>query len=315
MNRRLLLLCILLLLLCIGFVFYGAEGDWHYILSKRFLRLGAIAVAACCVACSAIIFQSLVGHRILTPAVMGYEAVYLLWQSLLLYVLGSAGLTLLGSLGQFVLGALLMLLYSLLLQRTVLARAQTDVYQLLLLGLVLSMVMLTISQFIQLKISPGEFTVFQGLSYASFNRVRPDTLLISTTVLLVILYFIRSGCAVLDVMALGREQALSLGVNHQGYLRFYMALLAVLVAISTSLIGPVAFMGIFIANIAYALAQRHRHALTLAFGCVVAMVIFLTAQLLVEHLFNYKTTVSILINLLCGIYFLGLMLYRRGSIT
>ncbi|MFI7852845.1 iron ABC transporter permease, partial [Acinetobacter baumannii] len=39
---------------------------------------------------------------------------------------------------------------------------------------------------------------------------------------------------------------------------------------------------------------------------------FISAQILVEHVFNYKTTVSILVNLVCGIYFLALTVRTRG---
>jgi iron complex transport system permease protein len=47
-------------------------------------------------------------------------------------------------------------------------------------------------------------------------------------------------------------------------------------------------------------------------GCGVAIAIFLVAQLLVEHVFNYKTTVSILVNLVCGAYFLALTVRSRA---
>ena len=91
------------------------------------------------------------------------------------------------------------------------------------------------------------------------------------------------------------------------------ALIAALVAVSTSLLGPTAFMGIFVANITYALARTFRHRVTLALGSVIAIGIFIVAQLLVEHVFNYKTTVGILVNLVCGGYFLVLMVRTRGA--
>lgn len=71
-------------------------------------------------------------------------------------------------------------------------------------------------------------------------------------------------------------------------------------------------MGVFVANIAYALAGNYKHKLTLPLGCAVTIAIFIAAQILVEHVFNYKTTVSILVNLVCGIYFLTLMVRARG---
>ena len=303
---------LLVLALAASFVLLDSGMDWDYVIPKRLVRLAAVVVGGICVALSAIVFQTLVGNRILTPAIMGYEAVYLLWQSLLLWLLGASGLSLLGVSGNFFVSVGLMLGHSWLMHRWLL-RKGGDVFVLLLLGLVLTMVIGTFTQFVQLRISPGEFAVFQGLSYASFNRARPETLAYAAIAVLVVCVVLRKTLPVLDVLALGRDQAMSLGVPHAQYLRLYLALIAVLVAVSTSLIGPTAFMGIFVANIVYALVPRARHARMLPLGCGLAIAIFLLAQLLVEHVFNYKTTVSILVNLVCGLYFFVLILRTRGN--
>ncbi|KAA5621320.1 iron chelate uptake ABC transporter family permease subunit, partial [Pseudomonas aeruginosa] len=71
-----------------------------------------IVIAGICVAFSSIVFQTLVGNRILTPSIMGYEAIYLLWQVLLLFFWGTHGLSQLGINGNFFISIVLMLLYS-----------------------------------------------------------------------------------------------------------------------------------------------------------------------------------------------------------
>ncbi|RSP58754.1 ferric acinetobactin ABC transporter permease subunit BauC, partial [Acinetobacter baumannii] len=268
--------------------------------------------AGICVAFSSIVFQTLVGNRILTPSIMGYEAIYLLWQVLLLFFWGTHGLSQLGINGNFFISIVLMLLYSWVIHKWLLPYGRNDVFLLLLLGLVLTMVVGTVTQFIQLKINPGEFSVFQGLSYASFNRSQPETLLYASLAVVIVLFLGRKALPVLDVLILGREQAISLGIHHHRYVSFYLALIAILVAVSTSLIGPTVFMGVFIANITYALARSYKHKLTLPMGCAITIAIFIAAQILVEHIFNYKTTVSILVNLVCGIYFLALTVRTRG---
>ena len=161
-------------------------------------------------ALSAIVFQTLVNNRILTPAIMGYEAVYLLWQSLLLLLAGAQAQATLGAGGGFIVSLLLMLAYSWGIHRWLLRGGRNDVYLLLLVGLVLTMVIGTFTQFVQLRISPGEFAVFQGLSYASFNRARPDTLLYAALAVAAVCLACRKSLPVLDVLALGREQSLSL---------------------------------------------------------------------------------------------------------
>jgi iron complex transport system permease protein len=303
----------LIIALMIAFLCIGAELDFDYLIPQRLLRLATIVLGSICLAVSAIVFQTLIGNRILVPSVMGYEAVYLLWQALLLFILGTQGQTLMGNSGSFLVSIILMLTYSWALHAWLLPHCKQDVFMLLLFGLVLTMVLGTATQYIQLSISPGEFSILQGLSYTSFNRANPQTLLLGSIAVILVLWIGYKSLPVLDVMVLGREQSISLGVHHRHYVTLYLALIAVLVAVSTSLIGPTAFMGIFIANMTYALAGHHQHKILLPLGSGIAVIVFLIAQLFVEHFFNYRTSVSILVNLVCGTYFLILIIRSRGT--
>lgn len=305
-------LWLVIIALAAVFVFAGSGLDFGYVIPKRLVRLAAIILGGVCVALSSIVFQTIAGNRILTPAIMGYESVYLLLQSLLLLAMGTHGLVVLGLAGNFFISIALMLVYSWAIHHWLLGGNRNNVYIVLLLGLVLTMVIGTFTQFVQLRISPGEFAVLQGLSYTSFNRSSPELLLYSFFLVLLVCLLGWRTISALDVLGLGRDQAISLGVDFRQHLRLYLALIAVLVAVSTSLVGPTAFMGVFVANIAYALAKSSRHRVTLPLGCAVAIGIFIVGQLLVEHVFNYKTTVSILVNLVCGVYFLTLMIRSRG---
>lgn len=301
------------LLLALGFVFLRSGLDFDYIIPRRIARLTAMVIGGICIGWSSITFQTITGNRILTPAIMGYEAVYLLWQALLVLFLGAGSVMLLGSNGNFLLSVLLLLGYSWLIHRWLLRNGKSNVYFLLLIGLVLTMVIGTFTQFVQLKVSPGEFSILQSFSLASFNRAQPQQLQYAGLLVAgVCLVGIRT-LPTLDVLSLGRDQAISLGVDYRRNVRLHLALIAALVAISTSLLGPTAFMGIFVANMTYALARTFRHRVTLPLGCVIAIGLFIAAQLLVEHVFNYKTTVGILVNLVCGGYFLLLMVRTRGA--
>ncbi|ERS13194.1 hypothetical protein Q668_15765 [Alcanivorax sp. PN-3] len=295
------------------FIFVQSGFDFGYVIPKRLNRLATIVIGGICVAVSSIIFQTIAGNRILTPAVMGYEAVYLLLQSLLTLIVGGHGLIAIGRNEGFFLSIAFMLAYSWAVHRYLFRDGKRNVYYLLLLGLVLTMLFSTIIQFVQLKISPGDFGIVQGFIYASFNRARPEQLVYAGVLVAAIAIVLAKTLPSLDVLALGREQSASLGLDYKRSVRLYLALTAALVAISTSLIGPTAFMGIFVANITYSLTRSTWHRLTLPTGCAVAIGIFIVAQLLVEHVFNYKTTVSILVNLVCGAYFLMLTVRTRGG--
>jgi len=304
---------VLVVVLAGVFVLLGADLDFNYVIPRRLTRLAAMVLGGICVAWSSIVFQTLTANRILTPAIMGYEAVYLLLQALLILMLGSYSLVWLGANGNFILSVLVMLAYSWFLHRWLFRDGRNDVHRLLLVGLVLTLVIGTVTQFVQLKVSPGEFSILQAFSQASFNRAQPQQLLgAAVLVAAVLLVGIRT-LPTLDVLALGREAAISLGVDHPRALRLQLALIAALVAVSTSLLGPTAFMGIFVANFTYALARTFRHRVTLPLASAIAIALFILAQLLVEQVFNYRTSVGILINLACGAYFLALMLRTRGT--
>ncbi|AMG40361.1 iron chelate uptake ABC transporter family permease subunit [Achromobacter xylosoxidans] len=304
---------LLVIALALAFLFLGAGFDFDYVIPKRLARLAAMLIGGVAIAWSSIVFQTLTGNRILTPAIMGYEAVYLLLQSLLVLALGAQSLVLLGANGNFFLSVAVMLGYSWLIHRGLLRQGRQNVYFLLLVGLVLTMVIGTFTQFVQLKTSPGEFSILLGFSQASFNKTEPAQLLVSGLLVAGVCLAGLKTLPTLDVMSLGRDQAMSLGVDYQRQVRRHLALIATLVAVSTSLLGPTAFMGIFVANMAYALARTRRHRVTLPTGCSIAIGLFLLAQLAVEHLFNYRTTVGILVNLVCGAWFLALMARARGT--
>ena len=299
--------------LALAFLFMGANFDFDYVIPKRLARLAAVVIGGVCVAVSSIVFQTIAGNRILTPAVMGYEAVYLLLQSLLILAMGMRSVVLLGQNGNFVVSIALMLSYSWAIHYWLFRDGKNNVYLLLLLGFVLTMVIGTLTQFIQLRISPGEFAILQGFSQASFNKAQPAQLLTSALLVGAACLIVVKTLPALDVLALGREQAISLGVDYRRMVQLQLVLIAVQVAVSTSLLGPTAFMGIFVANTTYAVARTARHRITLPLGCAIAIAIFLVAQLLVEHVFNYRTTVGILVNLVCGAYFLALMVRTRGT--
>lgn len=299
--------------LALTYVFLFSGMDFGYVIPKRLVRLAAMVLGGICIAWSSITFQTLTNNRILTPAVMGYEAVYLLLQSLLVLLLGTQSLVLLGAGGNFALSVALMLAYSWMLHRWLFRGGASNVYTLLLVGLVLTLVMGTFTQFVQFRTSPGEFSMLLGFTQASFNRVQPQQLLVAGAMVAAVCAVGYRSLPTLDVLALGREPAISLGVDYARAVRLQLVLVSTLVAVSTSLLGPTAFMGIFVANTAYALARSIRHRATLPLGCAIAIGVFIAAQLAVEHLFNYRSTVGILVNLVCGAYFLALVVRKRGA--
>ncbi|NEN75307.1 iron chelate uptake ABC transporter family permease subunit [Pelistega sp. NLN82] len=311
MRKTFILMSIITLFLCSVFILWGVSFHDEFIIFKRLIRLGTIALASICLAVSTVIFQTLTHNRILVPAVMGYESFYLLWQVLVLFLFGPVSITFLGLTGNFLSSILLLLIYAFILHYVLLPIFKNDTYFSLLFGFILSMVLATLAQFFQLWMSPGEFTIFQSLTNTSFNRSNLDILIYSSIILLPILILLQRCLSILDVLSLGKNQSISLGINYAKYKALFLILIAILVAISTSLVGITLFMGIFIANIAYLIIKNGKHKDILPVATMVSVMVFLIAQLVVEHFFNYRITVSILVNLVCGIYYLFFIIFAR----
>lgn len=301
-------------ILAVLFLLLNSGGDLSYIIPRRTARLAAIAIGSICVAFSSITFQTITENRILTPAIMGYEAVYLLLQASLILTLGVGGATSLGVRGNFLLSIAVLLGYSLCIHRWLARDSRHNIYVILLTGFVVTVALQYLTDFIQFAIDPGEFALLYSYSHVSFTRPKPEQLAIAAFLVAGSGWFLWRSLATLDVFSLGQNHATSLGIDTAAFIRKQLALVAILVAVSTSLLGPTAYIGVFVANITYQLVRHHRHKHLLPIAAGVAMIVFLVAQILVEHAFNYKTTVSILVNMLCGAYFMVFLMRRQEAL-
>lgn len=211
----------------------------------------------------------------------------------------------------FILSSLVIIVFSWLVHHFMMKKEEGNVYSLLLFGLVLTLVITSFNQLIQFSISPGEFSMLMSYSQASFNRSTGYEILLSLVVIVAISIYIYRATPLFDVLLMGRYQSKSLGLDYGPVVKKSLFMVSILVAISTSLIGPTAFMGILVANMAYFLSGSPKHKSVLSIGVIFSIGIFVIAQILVEHVFNYKTTVGILVNLMCGFYFIILVISQR----
>jgi iron complex transport system permease protein len=166
----------------------------------------------------------------------------------------------------------------------------------------------SISSFIAILLDPNEFLVVQASMFASFENIKINLLGIATVVLIGAMVLGFRYFHPLDVVNLGRENAISLGVNYNKLVRNNLMLISVMVAVSTALVGPITFLGLLVANLSYELFKSIKHS-HLIFGCcLLTSVVIIGGQYMVEHLFNMSTTISIIINFVGGIYFIYILL-------
>ncbi|RQP07819.1 MAG: iron ABC transporter permease [Chryseobacterium sp.] len=304
----LLLVAVVLLYM---FTFTGSRPD--FVLPRRGYKIAAMLLVSCAVAYSSVVFQTISANRILTPSIMGFDSFFLLIQAMLVFSYGDRTFEVLNSEVNFLISVVGMLLFAVLMYLTVFRKENKSIYLLLLVGLIVGTLFRSLTSFVVLLLDPNEFQVLQSSMFASFEHINVQLLGMSAVVLGAAMLYGSRFFAELDVLNLGRENAISLGVNYNRLIRQNLMLIAVMVAVSTALVGPIIFLGILVANLSYELLKSGRHAVVIAGCCMLTGITVVGGQYLVEHLFNMSTTVSIIINFVGGIYFIFLLLKSNQS--
>lgn len=313
-KNKIISLMLLLVVSAALFMFYEMGKNIDYVLPRRAIRLATIALVGVSVAYSSIIFQTITNNKILTPAIMGYESVFILFQTFIVYLYGDKTFQVINDQDNFLYAVGLMMAFSFMMYVLIFGKSRQNIYHLLLLGLVLGALFQTVGQFLQIVIDPNEFSVVQSFMFVSFNKMNTNLLLIASVTLGATLLFAQRYLKYLDVIALGREHAVNLGLDYNKLVKIYMLVISLLVSVSTALVGPVTFLGILVTNLTYELfkTRKHRHMVWICSG--LACVSLIVGQFLVEHVFNFSTTVSIVINFVGGLYFMFLILKSRKTI-
>ena len=288
------------------------RGNLDYVLPRRAVKVGSMILVAYAVGVSTVLFQTVTANRILTPSIMGFDALYVLIQTVLVFALGGGALLSLGAPLRFGIEVLLMVGFSFLLYRWLFTGGGKSLHLMLLVGIVFGTMFRGFSSLLQRLIDPSEFIILQDLFFASFNNVDASLLGYSAVAVAIVSMIAWRMRHSFDVLALGRETAINLGVDHKRAVTATLVICSVLVAVSTALVGPVTFFGLLVASLAYQLCPHFRHAAVLPVAVLLGVIALVGGQLVLERIFDFDTALSIVIEFVGGIVFLILLL--RGSV-
>ncbi|TCT42143.1 iron complex transport system permease protein [Martelella mediterranea] len=310
-NMILLVLAGLSVLCIIAFMTLGARGSWAFVLSFRGVKLASLLLVAYAIAVSTVLFQTVVGNRILTPSIMGFDALYLLLQTAFVFVLGASGLNAVDPRLMFIIETVAMTGFALILFRWLFSGATRSIHLVMLVGILFGGLFRSLSAFMQRLIDPTDFVVLQDRFFASFNTVNTDLLGISAIIILAVSLLAWRLLPELDVMLTGRETAIGLGVSHARVVTITLFVVTILVSVSTALVGPVTFFGLLVANLAYIVMPGGRHRLVLPAAVLMSVIALVGGQTILERIFSFSTALSIIIEFAGGIFFIALLL--RGK--
>lgn len=291
---------------------FGTRGYW-LIAKRRLNSVIAMALVALCQAMATVAFQTVTNNRIITPSIMGFESLYVAIHTSTVYFLGAAGLTNARTLEMFVLQLVLMVGLSLLLYMWLLTGNNPDMHAMLLVGIVLGGGLGSVSTFMQRMLTPSEFDVLTARLFGSVNNADPAYFPIAVPLVLVATALLLLHSRRLNVLALGRDVAVNLGVNHKANAIYTLVLVAVLMAVSTVLVGPMTFLGFLVATLAYQVADTYDHRYIFPAAALMGYCILAGAYFIMNHVFYAQGVVSNIIELVGGLTFLGVVL-RKGSL-
>ncbi|NYF15442.1 iron complex transport system permease protein [Microbacterium sp. AK009] len=293
------------------FLFTDLPGAWEYALGLRWLTVAGMLIAAAAVGAATVLFQTITANHILTPGILGFDAVFLTVQTVVAFVLGPLILVAAPPWASWSVELVLMAGSVLGLYWWLFQRRRLDLHVIVLAGLVLGVMFRSVTAFLQRLLDPDTFAILQNVTFASFTSVDRE-LLLPTALLVVLavasLWPVRRE---LDVLSLGETTAISLGVAHRRVVFHVIIVVAVLVSASTALVGPVTFFGLIIANLAYG-AVGHRHLRTIPTAFALGVIALIGGQLILDRLLGFGTELPIVIEFVGGVFFIVLVLTGRA---
>ena len=320
-ERYWLILAILVLLapaVCYGILAWGnpmpvnSPGFWR-IAQLRATSVTVILVVAWCQALATVAFQTITNNRIITPSIMGFESLYRLIQTSIVFFFGTTGLTSMNSTGQYLMQVGLMVALAALLYGRLLQSERTNIHQTLLLGIVIGTGLGGLSTYMQNLLNPSAFDILSARLIGNISNADVSQLTVAIPLAVVAGGLLLTMSRTLDVLGLGRDAAIGLGVDHRRNSLMILMLTAVLMAVSTSLVGPMSFLGFLVAMTAYQLSDTHEHRFVLPMAWLVGVVILGGAYFILRHIFYATGSVGIIIEAVGGTFFL-IHLLRKGRL-
>lgn len=289
------------------FAFVNAKF-FDYAMSLRAPRLAVMLTAAVAIAGASLVFQTLIRNTIVTPCLLGMNSLYVLIHTAVVFFLGSGSRFAADPLLAFAVDIVVMGIVASVVYNAIFEKTGGNVLYVLLIGTVLSTFFSSAQSSLTRLMDPNEYDALLNSLVASFTNVNAAVLLPAVLLLALLAFLLRRDLALLDLLGLGRETAVNLGVPYDRTVRRLMTGVALAIAVATALVGPLSFLGLITANLARQLFPTYRHNILTAGSILIGMAILTGGQFLVEHVANYGVPVSVFITIGGGLYFLFLLL-------
>lgn len=290
-----------------------AQRGYWLAVELRLTSVATVAIVACCQAVATVLFHTATGNRILTPSIMGFDALYVVMQTALVFFFGGAALSATDGLAKVALQSALMVGFATLLYGWLFAGRRGNLHIMLLIGIVLGVGFGSLSSVMQRLLTPSDFDLLSARLFGNLSNANPEYLPWAAGIVTIVLAIVWRRRRRLDVLTLGRETATNLGLAYKREVTVLLVLVAVLISVSTTFVGPLTFLGFIVATLAYQLAGSSRHAVILPFAVLLGMATLLVGSFVMRHVFYAAGMLTVIIEFAGGLFFIVYLL-RKGSL-
>lgn len=312
---KLIVIALIAIIIVAAFLFIGVKFHNHkllrYAMKLRIPKVIAMIITAFAIGAATIIFQSVINNTIVTPCLLGMNALYTLIHTSVVFVLGSGSILFTNDNLSFLVDLVLMGIIATVVYSWLFKMTGHNVLYVLLVGTVLTSFFSSIQSTLTRVMDPNEYDTLLTSLVASFSNINSEIIIFSVIILALIGVIFRKELALLDVITLGKEQAINLGVDYDRCIRRLLLAVTLCIAVATAMVGPISFLGLIIANISRQLLKTYRHTQLIAGAALMGVIALIGVQFIVERVFVYSIPISVFITVAGGIYFLYLIL--KGS--
>jgi iron complex transport system permease protein len=308
---KLTMLAVMMIVVTLAFLFVGVkfhnEKLLRYAMKLRIPKVLAMIITAFAIGGATIVFQSVINNTIVTPCLLGMNSLYTLIHTSVVFVLGSGSVIFTNSNLSFLIDLVLMGVIATVVYSWLFKMTGYNVLYVLLVGTVMTSLFSSIQSTLTRIMDPNEYDTLLTSLVASFTNINSEIIIFSVLVLALIILIFRKELALLNVITLGKEQAINLGVDYDRCIRKLLLLVTLCIAVATAMVGPISFLGLIIANISRQLLKTYRHSQLILGSAFIGVVALIGGQFVVERVFVYSVPISVFITVVGGIYFLYLI--------
>ena len=290
---------------------FGNAKLLAYSMRIRAPKLIVMLITAFAIGGASLVFQSIINNTIVTPCLLGMNSLYTLIHTAVVFCVGSGSVLASNANAAFAIDLVLMGITATLIYSYLFKKTKHNVLYVLLVGTVLTSFFSSVQSTMTRVMDPNEYDTLLTTLVASFSNVNAEIILFALAVLAAVIFLLRRELALLDVLTLGKEQAINLGVDYDRCIRRLLLGVTLAIAVATAMVGPISFLGLIIANLARQLLRTYRHTQLILGSSLFGMIVLVGGQIIVEHVFTYAVPISVFITVGGGLYFLYLLLTRR----